>query len=70
VTSEGLINTDIVDESLSEFLRNMEKQFREKHGSTKNNKECEDRFFCEVALMGAKPNSNLMHKMLYNVALE
>lgn len=47
-------------------------QFKDKHqrNGEKFNGKCEDRFFCEVALMGRQPKAETLHRMLYNVALE
>lgn len=55
-------------ESLAEFLKIMETNYREKYD--KIDSTCEDRFFCEIALMGADPNADLMHRTLYKVAIE
>lgn len=55
---------------INAFLRIMDMQFKERHRGHRMDAKCEDRFFCEVALMGAKPNASRMHKTLYHVALE
>jgi hypothetical protein len=57
-----------ISTSLTEFTRFMEMQYRERRGN--GDGVCEDRFFCEMALMGAQPSANLMHRTLYKVALE
>lgn len=51
-----------------EFMRYMEMQYRERHGDMDSS--CEDRFFCEMAKMGANKNSDALHKTLYKVAIE
>lgn len=61
-----------INSSLMHFLKTMEKEFRDKHqqnGETTDGM-CEDRFFCDFALMGRMPKADAIHKMLYNVALE
>ena len=62
-------STDQINESIDEFLRFMEKKYREKHGNI-NNGPCEDRFFCEIALMGSLPNADVNLQTLYKVAIE
>ena len=57
-----------VNDSLAEFMKFMESTYREKHG--KIDSTCEDRFFCEMALLGADPNAEMIHRTLYKVAIE
>jgi hypothetical protein len=57
-----------ISKSLTDFMRFMETQYRERRGNVEG--VCEDRFFCEMALMGTQPNANIMHKMMYKVAME
>lgn len=61
-----------INASLMHFLKTMEKEFRDKHqrNGEKTDGMCEDRFFCDVALMGRQPKAAALHRMLYNVALE
>lgn len=61
-----------IDLKLTQFLKAMEEQFRDKHqrDDEKLDGMCEDRFFCEMALLGRQPNADALHRMLYNVALE
>lgn len=49
-------------------MKFVESSYREKHGIT--NDTCEDKFFCELALLGADENAELMHRTLYKVAIE
>lgn len=48
----------------------MDTQYRERYRGINLDGKCEDRFFCEIALMGARPGASRMHKTLYYVALE
>lgn len=61
-----------IDSALAQFLKTMEMQFRDKQhrNGDKLDGTCEDRFFCEVAMMGRLPNTDELHRTLYNVALE
>lgn len=54
------------------FLKTMEMQFRDKQhqNGEKLDGMCEDRFFCEIALLGRQPNADVLHQTLYTVALE
>lgn len=65
-------SSDILNSSITQFIRTMETQFREKHqrNGQKYSGKCEERFFCEVAMMGRLPKAEALHRMLYNVALE
>lgn len=55
-----------------QFIRSMEMQFRDRHqqNGEKLDGMCEDRFFCEIAMMGRLQNADALHRMLYHVALE
>lgn len=64
------VDREIIDNSLMMFLRTMEMQFQEKHPGETLDGTCEDRFFCEVALIGRNSNADALHRMLYNVAME
>ncbi|KAG5672171.1 hypothetical protein PVAND_002322 [Polypedilum vanderplanki] len=57
-----------ISTSLTEFMKFMEMQYRERRENIDG--ICEDRFFCEMALMGAHPNANMMHRTMYKVAIE
>ncbi|KAL7018201.1 hypothetical protein ACKWTF_010665 [Chironomus riparius] len=57
-----------VNDSLAEFVKFMESTYREKNG--KIDGTCEDRLFCEMALIGADPDAELTHRTLYKVAIE
>lgn len=65
-------NPEAIESSLTHFLKTMEMQFRDKQkrNGEKFDGMCEDRFFCEIALMGRQPNADAVHRMLYHVALE
>lgn len=60
------------NDSLVHFLKTMEMQFREKQlrSGEKLDGMCEDRFFCEIALIGRQPSADTLHRTLYAVALE
>jgi len=57
-----------VNDSLAEFVKFMESTHREKHG--KIDSTCEDRLFCEMALLGVDPDAEVMYRTLYKVAIE
>jgi hypothetical protein len=63
----SLINYDA---EIDHFLKIIDMQYREKHRGQRTDGMCEDKFFCEIALMGAKKGASRMHKTLYHVALE
>lgn len=48
----------------------MDAQYRDKHRGVRTEGSCEDRYFCEVALRGARHGASRMHRTLYHVALE
>jgi hypothetical protein len=66
------VSDESIDATLTHFLKMMEMQYRDKHQrhGEKLDGTCEDRFFCEIAMMGRMPKADALHRMLYNVALE
>lgn len=62
----------IIDSALAQFLKTMEMQYRDKQHRNGDELDgmCEDRFFCEIALMGRLPKADTLHRTLYDVALE
>lgn len=68
----GDTSNELIDQSLTNFLKVMEAQFQDKHRQLgeKLDGSCEDRFFCEIALMGRQSDAAEVHRMLYHVALE
>lgn len=66
------LNDESINSPLIHFLKTMEMQFQDKQlqSGEKLDGSCEDRFFCEVALIGKQPTADALHQTLYHIALE